>query len=44
MKRFLWLVVALATMVLVGCANNAGGGTNDGNGGSNLIGSISSLK
>lgn len=33
MKRFLWLVVALATMVLVGCANNAGGGTNDGGGG-----------
>lgn len=27
MKRFLWLVVALATMVLVGCSNNAGGGT-----------------
>lgn len=26
MKRFLWLVVALATMVLVGCSNNAGGG------------------
>lgn len=27
MKKFLWLVVALATMVLVGCSNNAGGGT-----------------
>lgn len=26
MKRFLWLVVALATMVLVGCSNNAGVG------------------
>ena len=37
MKRFLWLVVALATMVLVGCANNAGGGTSNGTNGSNLI-------
>ena len=35
MKRFLWLVVALATMVLVGCSNNAGGGTG-GNGDGNL--------
>ena len=26
MKRFLWLAAALATMVLVGCSNNAGGG------------------
>ena len=37
MKRFLWLVVALATMVLVGCSNNAGGGTG-GNGDGKLSG------
>jgi hypothetical protein len=35
MKKFLWLVVALATMVLVGCSNNAGGGTSNGTNGSN---------
>lgn len=37
MNRFLWLVVALATIVLVGCSNNAGGGTSNGTNGSNLI-------
>ena len=35
MKRFLWLAAALAAMVLVGCSNNAGGGTG-GNGDGNF--------